>query len=348
MNDGNNSNEGRKRLISLVFPVFNEAENIPVLLKEVRRAIECISKRYEFEFIFTDNCSSDETFKLLAEEAKRDRRIRVFRFSRNFGFQRSILTGFYKARGDAAIQLDADLQDPPSMIPQMIEKWEEGYDVVYGIRVKRDESWLLEKTRKLYYHIVHVASEQPLPRNAGDFRLISHRVLTVLRSLHNGTPYLRGTIGEIGFRQCGIEYDRAQRSAGESKFKLRALMNFALDGIFHQSVLPLRISAYFGFFLFALTSGGALYYLIRYAAASSDWPPGFATLVLLLLVTLMTNAVFFAIIGEYIGRLYKSTKGFPITIIDVSIDPYCENGAKCSAESRAVNIIDPNFGKSDL
>lgn len=314
-----------KKLISIVIPVYNEEPNIDNLIPRIAAVADSLLDTYEFEFVFTDNCSEDNTFGKLAEWAEREKRIRVFRFSRNFGFQRSILTGFLKTRGEAAIQLDADLQDPPELIPQMLEKWEEGYEVVYGIRRKRKESVFLNLGRKFYYWLVDtISDEMPVARDAGDFRLISSKVINVLRSIRGNIPYIRGTIAEIGFAQTGIPYDRDARTEGESKFRPLKLISFALDGLVHQSTLPLRLSAFFGIGvgLAGIVFIGLL--LFRYFVSGEDWPAGFATLSILIMLTMMMNAFFFAIIGEYIGRLYGNNKGMPISVVDQVIEPVQE------------------------
>lgn len=312
-------------LISLIIPVYNEEENIDSLLDRLCAVTAELGDRYRFEFVFTDNCSSDRTFDLLAGHALTDSRIRVFRFSRNFGFQRSILTGYLKARGEAAIQLDADLQDPPELIASFLEKWQDGYDVVYGVRRGRKEGPVISLGRRIYYRLINAVSDYPIARDAGDFRLISRRVIEVLRKIEGSVPYIRGTIAEIGFPQIGIPYDRAARTAGASKFNLLRLVRFGLDGLFHQSSLPLRLSGLFGV---TIGLGGlvlAVYYVVRYMNDGATWPSGFATLALILLFTMMMNAFFFAIIGEYVARLYRQSKGMPVTIIDRTIDPIAPN-----------------------
>lgn len=307
-------------LISLVIPVFNEELNIGPLYAETTKVIDSLEDRYRFEFVFTDNCSSDRTFEVLSELADSDERIRVIRFSRNFGFQRSILTGYLSARGEAAIQLDADLQDPPSLIPQMLEKWREGYEVVYGIRRKRKEHPVLSASRKLFYGIISSISENGAPQGAGDFRLISRRVLNVLAEIKGSVPYIRGTISDIGFKQTGIIYDRDQRQAGTSKFSFSKLVGFALDAIVHQSTLPLRLSAYTAVLVGSLSLIAIVVYLVLYVMNGSTWPTGFVTLTILILLSLFMNAFFFAVIGAYIGQLHLNAKGLPISVVDRVID----------------------------
>ncbi|MGA7802799.1 MAG: glycosyltransferase family 2 protein [Gammaproteobacteria bacterium] len=206
----------RRKLISLVVPVFNEEENIGPLYDAVVQVIPTMEDRYEFEIVFTDNHSSDGTFDKLWELHQCDRRVRVFRFSRNFGYQKSILTGYLKARGEALIQLDCDLQDPPELIPEFVRHWEEGAKVVYGVRRSRKEGALLQWGRRVFYRIANYLSEDELPLDAGDYRLIDRKVVDVLRQVDDAQPYLRGMIAAMGFRQQGIPYDRRGRERGVS------------------------------------------------------------------------------------------------------------------------------------
>lgn len=307
-------------LVSLVVPVLNEAANIPRLIPALQKIAAGLEGQYRFEYVFTDNCSTDETFELLANEAAKDKRIRVFRFSRNFGFQRSILTGLLSAQGDAAIQLDADLQDPPELIPEMLAAWQKGYDVVYGIRRRRKENVFINGCRRFFYWFVDKISDHPLPRDAGDFRLISRRVMDILTNIKGSVPYIRGTISEIGFPQIGIPYDRSERLAGESKFRFLSLVRFAIDAMLHQSTLPLRLAGFIAIFISIISMLLLVYFGWRYIQVGQSWPSGFASLAFLILVSMIMNAFLMAIIGAYISMIYNAQKGFPISIIDQKID----------------------------
>jgi dolichol-phosphate mannosyltransferase len=303
-------------LISIVVPVFNEEKNIAPFYAAVAEATETLESKYRFEFVFTDNHSTDATFPLLRDLAQRDSRVRAFRFSRNFGFQRSIMTGYVQARGDAAIQIDVDLQDPPELIGRFLAEWREGADVVYGIRTKRKEPWIISIQRVLFYRLIDRLSEEKIPVDAGDFRLISRRVIDLLKSFEDAQPYLRGTIATLGFKQVGIPYDRNARLRGESKFPFSKLVSLAMDGILNHSVVPLRFSTYFGLAVSAIM----LLSVIGYAAAKilfgSQWPAGFATLAALILASISINAMLLGIIGEYLGRMYRQQKKQPLTIIE--------------------------------
>jgi glycosyltransferase involved in cell wall biosynthesis len=305
-----------KALISICVPVFNEERNIVPLYETVVAILSQIHDKYDFEIIFTDNHSNDRTFELLADLAGRDPRVRVLRFSRNFGFQRSILTAFNHARGAAAVQIDCDLQDPPSLILEFIQKWESGYQVVYGVRTSRRESWWMSGMRKIFYRLIDSLSDDPLPLDAGDFRLVDRRILDQLSKLRDYQPYLRGTIAALGFEQIGIEYERSERQRGESKFSFNDLLALALDGILNHSVVPLRIATYLGLLISLITFLGIVGYGIGRLVLGKTWPPGFATLIMLVLGSLSLNALFLGIIGEYLGRIYRQVKRGPLTIVE--------------------------------
>lgn len=309
-------------LISLVIPVFNEEENIPFFHETVSAEIAKLEHRFSFEMVFTDNHSTDQTFTLLQALADRDPRVRAYRFSKNFGYQRSIMTGYARARGAAAIQLDVDLQDPPSLIATFLDEWQAGADVVYGVRIKRQESALINIQRVIFYRLVDKLSEEKLPVDAGDFRLISRRVIELLKSFEDTQPYLRGTIATLGFKQVGIPYERSARTHGESKFPFSKLVSLAVDGILNHSVVPLRISTYFGLAVSVLTFAAIFVYGSVKLFTHADWPAGFTTLAALILASISVNAMLLGIVGEYIGRLYRQSKRQPLTIIEaVAVHP---------------------------
>ena len=308
-------------LVSFVVPVFNEELNVVPFHAAVDAVAQSLGAEYEFEFVFTDNHSTDETFVRLQALAAIDPRIRVYRFSRNFGYQRSIMTGYAQARGDVAIQLDCDLQDPPELIGTFLRHWRAGADVVYGVRVKRKEGWSINMARRAFYRLIDRLSEHKIPVDAGDFRLVSRRVIEILRELDDAQPYLRGMIASLGFEQVGVPYERAARERGESKFPFSKLISLALDGILNHSTVPLRVSTYFGLATSVLTLLGIFGYAIVKLATHSNWPAGFATLAALILASISINAMLLGIIGEYLGRMYRQIKKTPLTIIEAVIDP---------------------------
>jgi glycosyltransferase involved in cell wall biosynthesis len=308
------SNE--KKLISIVVPVLNEEENLDLFYTTVKGVADRLADRYDFEMVFTDNHSTDGTFSKLCMLHMADKRVRVVRFSRNFGYQRSILTGYLKSRGDAVIQLDCDLQDPPDMIPEFLRHWEAGCAVVYGIRKKREEGFFIHQARRIFYRLINWLSEDELPLDAGDFRLVDRKVVDVLRLIDDAQPYLRGTIASMGFEQKGVEYDRQDRKAGSSKFGLKQLVGLAFDGILNHSVIPLRVATFFGFIVTAAALISIPVYLGGRLIGHFAWPPGFTTTTVLLLAGIGINALFLGVIGEYLGRIYKQVKKKPITIVE--------------------------------
>ncbi len=303
-------------LISLVVPVYNEEDNIALFYDAVRAVIDPLGEMYRFEFIFSDNHSSDKTPHLLRDLARHDSRVRGYRLSRNFGYQRSILSAYLRSEGEAAIQLDCDLQDPPELIPVFLEKWKEGSDVVYGIRKSRLESRRWTLARKLFYWLVDFLSEDPIPRDAGDFRLISRRVIDELRRIDDPRPYLRGTIATLGFQQTGVEYTRLARAVGESKFSFYDNIKLALDGIINQSVVPLRMATYVGIGIAMFTVLASAGYILAYFTVGFRAPAGFTTTTVLILGSLGINALLLGVIGEYLGRMYLQMKNRSLSIVE--------------------------------
>lgn len=312
-----------RKLISFVVPVFNEEENVELLYNTVINQMEGLESKYEYEIVFTDNHSTDKSFELLEKIATIDDRVKVIRFSKNFGYQKSIYTGYLNATGDVAIQLDCDLQDPIELVPVFLQYWEMGNEVVYGIRRSRKESWFINNVRKIFYWIIDSLSEDNIPRDAGDFRLVDRKIIDQLKEIHDEQPYLRGTIATMGFNQIGIPYDRKERLRGESKFSFSQLFRFAFDGILNHSLVPLRFATYTGLFVSTITFIGLFLYLGG-KVLGAEWPAGFATTTILILLSLSLNALFLGIIGEYLGRIYQQVKKKPLSIVEKRID----NGRK--------------------
>lgn len=331
-----------RSLLSVCVPAYNEEGNIAALYDRVSAVMATVADRYDFEIVFTDNHSEDRTFEEIAALANRDPRVRAIRFSRNFGFQRSILANFCNARGDAAIQLDCDMQDPPELIPQFLRLWEQGYKVVYGVRRSRpgEPGWL-HLLRKCFYRAIDFLSEDDLPKDAGDFRLIDRRILDELRRVDDQNPYLRGMIAAMGFRQIGVPYDRQERTTGSSKFNLFRLMSLAVDGVLQHSIVPLRLATIFGLAMFFLSAAGALYYLIAKLFLPTDWPAGFASTTLLILFSIGANALLLGIIGEYLGRIYRNVREVPMVIVESIIDSSPEAEPARVEWLRSNETVDP-------
>lgn len=314
------TNSDTRKLISIIIPVFNEQNNIEIAYKEVCSIFDSSLSIYDFEVVFTDNHSTDNTYSILERIAKSDHRIRVIRFTQNFGFNKSLLTGYRTSRGDAAIQLDCDLQDPPSLFPKMIAQWENGHDVVVGIRAEREESKLLQLGRKAFYRFLNRVSEDNLIIDGGDFRLVDRSILDKLNEIHDATPYVRGLISSIASNQTGIPYSRSARTRDKSKFPLKNLMSLAIDGIISHSTIPLRLASIAGFIIAGITTSVSFIYIIGKLAFGLNWPAGFATQIILILFGIGLNAIFLGIIGEYISRIYLQLKQKPITIIERQIN----------------------------
>jgi polyisoprenyl-phosphate glycosyltransferase len=328
------------KLISIVVPVFNEEANVERLHEAVNRALAPIADRYEWEFIFTDNCSTDDTFSRIERIAKRDRRVRAYRLTRNFGFQRSILTGYRLARGNAAVQIDCDLQDPPELILEFLKHWEAGHKIVYGVRRSRKEPLHIEIARRIFYRFIARISSDDLPYDAGDFRLIDRCVLDLLHEYRDESPYLRGYIAALGYAQIGVSYDRAKREYGKSAFRLSSLVGLAVDGIVSHSVMPLRLASFLGLAFSVVAVLAIAVYLVLWVSSQEKWPPGFATLAILILTSFAMNAILLGVIGEYLARIYRQVKPGPLTIVERFIDQEAPRSREFeSRESRRVSGI---------
>ena len=310
-----------RQLISICVPMFNEQDNIDPFYDRLLPIMEGLADRFDFEILFTDNHSEDATFERLATLSIKDKRVRVIRFSRNFGFQRSILANYLSARGDAAIQIDCDLQDPTEPISKFIDKWQQDYKVVYGIRGQRPkEHRLLFHARRVFYRLIDAISEDRLPHDVGDFRLVDRCILDQLRNLNDQQPYLRGLIAALGFRQVGIPYDRVAREHGSSKFNIWRLGALAIDGILHHSIAPLRFASAIGFFICALACVFAVYIVVSRAFFHASWPEGWTSMFVLVLFSIGLNALLLGIIGEYVGRIFKNVKMMPNVVVESVID----------------------------
>ncbi len=309
-----------KKLVSFVVPCYNEEENVLLLAERLDAVMKPLAAKYDWELVITDNRSTDRTWERVAELSLKDQRVRAFRFSRNFGYQRSIHTGYSKAKGDCAIQLDCDFQDPPELIPVFLEHWEKGAKVVYGVRRSRQEAWWLNALRAFFYRLIDALSEDELPNDAGDFRLVDRRAIDELMKIEDSTPYLRGTIATLGFSQVGVPYDRAARERGASKFSYGELLVFAADGILNHSVVPLRIATFVGLIIATCTFLALVGYAVAKIWFKVPMPTGWATTTALILLSLSVNSIFFGVIGEYLGRMYRQTKRRPLVIIDEAVD----------------------------
>lgn len=306
-------------LISISVPVLNEADNLDALYRRLDALGTRMAGKCELEFVFSDNASQDATWTKLTELAALDPRVRAIRFSRNFGFQRSILANYMHTRGDAILQIDADLQDPPELLEDFLRLWQQGYQVVFGVRQGRPESWAMRALRNAGYWLIDKISEHPIPRQAGDFRLIDRKVVAALQKYRSSDPYLRGLIAGMGFRQVGVPYDRQARVAGESKFRLGQLVRLGITGVFNHSVVPLRIASYTGVLLVGLSALGALYYVVL-RFLRPEMPQGLASIHILVLFGIGFQSLLFGILGEYLLRIYLILRAEPVAIVEQSLN----------------------------
>lgn len=313
-------NASDQPLVSIVIPALNEEENIPRLEKELLAAVDPLPHR--FEFILIDNCSSDRTGDLARQLCARDPRWRYIRFSRNFTGEMSITAGYHFAKGEAIIVLHSDLQDPPSVIPSLLTKWREGYDVVYGLQTARhgDPGWRNAAARASY-KFINWCSDVDIPLNAGDFRLITRQVRDALDRCSEVNRYNRGLIAWLGFRQTGVPYERQPRKAGNSKLPFWPLVFFMLNAVTSFSLKPLRMFTFMGFGLLVISLVAAIAYAL--IAVFGSPVPGLTTIIVLLLAAIGINSLGIGVLGEYVGRTYAEVKRRPLYVLHhtANLDP---------------------------
>jgi dolichol-phosphate mannosyltransferase len=312
-------NTKKRPLVSISIPVLNEADNLDALYRRLQNLAATMAPKCDLEFIFSDNHSDDATWRKLADIAERDPRVRAIRFSKNVGFQRSILANYMHTRGDAVMQIDADLQDPPEMLEEFFRLWQDGYRVVYGIRRGRQESFFINQFRRLGYWFIDGISEHPIPRDVGDFRLIDRAVVDALMKFRSPSPYLRGIIAGLGFSQTGVVYDREARTAGVSKFGLSRLIRLGLTAIFNHSAVPLRMASMLGGALLVMSAFGAAYFVILKLLEPS-LPQGIASIHVLVLFGIGLQSFLLGIIGEYLLRIYLILRSEPVAIVEEAIN----------------------------
>lgn len=307
-----------KPLLSVVVPCFNEEE---VLTETVKQLTKFCNAQTELntELIFIDDGSRDRTRSMLGAFAAQDPRIRVICFARNFGHQIAVTAGINHAAGDAVVLIDSDLQDPPEVIHEMVAKWREGYDVVYGTRTERPgESAFKLGTARAFYRLLNKLSDVPIPLDTGDFRLMSRRVVNTLNAMPEHDRFVRGMVSWVGFRQTALPYKRAPRFAGTSKYPLRKMIRFAADGILSFSTKPLQIAITMGLIAAALALLGIVYALAL-RVFTEIWVEGWTTLMIAVLFIGGVQLISIGILGEYIGRIYNEVKRRPLYIIEQDI-----------------------------
>lgn len=299
--------------ISLVIPCHNEEGSIPIFLRHVTPILD--GTGYQYELLFVDDGSHDRSVEVLKKLSTEFPQIRLVELSRNFGKEAAMTAGFAYATGDAAIPIDCDLQDPPELIPEMIKKWEEGYQVVLAMRRSRDTDTRLKRlTAKAFYRLMSKITMMPIPENAGDYRLMDRRVVNALLSFPERNRFMKGLMSATGFKVASVWYDRPERCSGETKFNFWKLWNFALDGITSFSTFPLRVWTYAGFTVAVAAFGYAAWIILK-TILFGVVTPGYATLMTVLLGLGGLQMIGLGVLGEYVGRLMLEAKRRPLYLV---------------------------------
>jgi len=315
----NNCTRPTNPLISLIVPVFNEAESVAIYAQTTRSVLE--EAALDFEIIFVNDGSQDDTAQCLMKLAEEDKRVRIINLSRNFGKELALTAGIDHAFGDVLVPMDVDLQDPPELIPAFIQRWREGYDVVYGVRTQRRHDGFTKRTSATwFYRIFNSLSRMQIPSNAGDFRLIDRRVADVIRKMPERNRFMKGMFAWVGFNSIGVPYERPARAAGNTKWNNWRLWNFALDGLVSFSTLPLRVWTYVGAVVAALSFFYGSFIVIRTLVLGIDMP-GYASLLTTVLFLGGLQLLSIGVLGEYLGRLFIEVKGRPLYVVESTYPP---------------------------
>lgn len=331
------------KLISIVVPMYFEEKVVDECYRRLTDV--AVEASLNYELIFVNDGSTDRTLELLENISSKDFHVKVISFSRNFGHQVAVTAGMDKARGDAVVIIDADLQDPPELIPDMIKLWEQGYDVVYGKRKKRDgESWFKLATAKMFYRVLNKMSSVSIPIDTGDFRLVDRKVIEALKKMPEHNRFLRGMSSWIGFKQIPLEYERKERFAGETKYPLKKMIKFALDGIFSFSFKPVKMVEYLGIMTILTALTILIYSLMRTLLDINHLIIGWTLILAAVGLFGGIQLLSIGIVGEYIIRIYDESKGRPLYIIDREIN--LDNSLKKTAGAFKNKIyLDKNLRK---
>lgn len=298
--------------VSIVVPVFNEEKNVVPLLKRLIPSV----KKYQYELIFVNDGSSDKTDDIIKKQIEKNKNIKLISFNRNFGHQMALSAGYKNAKGDAVVSLDADLQDPPEIIPQMIEKWEKGAKIVYAKREKREvDGFFKKQTAQIFYKFINLLSDTPIPTDVGDFRLLDKEIVSLLNNLPEQSRFLRGLVAWGNYPTEYVFFEREKRHTGVTHYGFLKMMNFALEGITSFSTKPLRIATYFGFLSGILGFIGIVYKLIEKIIFPQQFTVGWAGLFTAIMFIGGIQLITIGIIGEYIGKIYKEIQRRPMYLI---------------------------------
>ena len=308
--------------VSLVFPIFNEEAVLPHLLARLDTLLPALTNdaKGTVEAIFVNDGSRDGSLGLLREATQTRSWVRVLSLSRNFGHQVAVTAGLENANGAAVIIMDADLQDPPELLPEMLRLWREGWEVVYATRTERaGETWFKKLTAALFYRLLQRLTNVPIPADTGDFRLMDRKVVDALNRMGEHHRFLRGMAAWVGFRQIGLPYKRDARAAGETKYPLRKMFKLAMDAVCSFSHAPLRLATNLGWSIAGLSILYGVITIVRYFMAGPSFQPGWASLVVVLSFLSGVQLITLGLIGEYIGRIYDEVKGRPLYLLSEKI-----------------------------
>ena len=303
--------------ISLVIPMYYEEEVANECYNKVSNVLKGLEEKYDYEIIFVNDGSKDKTLEILEKIAKEDEKAKIISFSRNFGHQAAVTAGLKEVTGDAIVIIDADLQDPPELIPEMLELWEQGNEVIYGKRkTRKGESAFKLLTAKMFYKTLNALSDVEIPKDTGDFRLVDRKVVDVINSLPEHNKFLRGLFSWVGFKQKAYEYERQERFAGKTKYPLKKMLKLASDGIISFSTKPIKLVGALGILSIFISIIILIYALISYIFKLNDLSAGWTSIMVAITFFAGVQLLSLWVISEYIGRIYDEAKGRPQYIID--------------------------------
>ena len=298
---------------SIVIPVKDEEQTLPVLHARIAALLDMLDG--DSEVLLIDDGSRDRSYEMMQALHRIDDRFKVVHLSRNFGHQVAITAGLDLARGDAVVIMDADLQDPPEIVLQMVERWKEGYEIVYGVRQDREvDGWFKRRSAALFYRLLRRLTDVEIPANVGDFRLVDRRAVEAFKEMREGSRFVRGMFGWMGFRQIGVQYKRAPRHGGKTKYPFKKMVRLAMDGVVGFSKLPLRLALNLGFFLSVVALLGGMAALVA-RIAGLYVVPGWASVMFMVSFLGGAQLAVLGMMGEYIGRTYEETLRRPLYIV---------------------------------
>ena len=307
--------EEKKKLVTILVPAYNEEEVLHMLYERLKQLMDN-NEKYDFEILFVNDGSKDKSLQIMQELREKDKRVCYLNLSRNFGKEIGMIAGLDYAKGDAVVIIDADLQDPPELIPEMLKYWEEGYDDIYAKRKSREgETWLKKITSKMYYKVLQAFTRIEIQKDTGDFRLLDRRCVEALKSMRETQRYTKGLFSWIGYNKKEILYDRDPRAAGKTKWNYGKLINLSIDGITSFTTSPLRWAAIIGLLISIVGFIYMIYIIIKTIATGID-VPGYASTMVVILFLGGIQLIFLGVIGEYLGRAFNETKHRPLYFIE--------------------------------